>query len=199
MSNTEKRAFEGDIQIRMNEDGTESRTIYGYGAVFNRWSSNLGWFREKMERTAFDNVDMSSVVATFNHDFNNVLARADSDTLKLSVDEVGLRYEFEAPNTTVGNDLLENIRIGNVKGSSFMFTVSDKGTKWSKGDDGMDERTITQVERLIELGPVTVPAYPDTTAAKRDYESATKEAEQELNMRSVTDTERKYKQLRAKI
>lgn len=198
MSNTEKRAFEGDIQIRMNEDGTESRTIYGYGAVFNRWSSNLGWFREKMERTAFDNVDMSGVVATFNHDFNNVLARVDSDTLKLSVDEVGLRYEFEAPNTTVGNDLLENIRIGNVKGSSFMFTVSDKGTKWGKGDDGMDERTITQVSRLIELGPVTIPAYPDTTAAKRDFESLQKEAK-ELNMRSVVDTERKYKQLRAKI
>ena len=198
MSNTEKRAFEGDIQIRMNEDGTESRTIYGYGAVFNRWSSNLGWFREKMDRTAFDNVDMSGVVATFNHDFNNVLARVDSDTLKLSVDEVGLRYEFEAPNTTVGNDLLENIRIGNVKGSSFMFTVSDKGTKWGKGDDGMDERTITQVSRLIELGPVTIPAYPDTTAAKRDFESLQKEAK-ELNMRSVTDTERKYKQLRAKI
>lgn len=198
MSNTEKRAFEGDIQIRMNEDGTESRTIYGYGAVFNRWSSNLGWFREKMERTAFDNVDMSSVVATFNHDFNNVLARVDSDTLRLSVDETGLRYEFEAPNTTVGNDLLENIRIGNVKGSSFMFTVSDKGTKWQKGDDGMDERTITQVSRLIELGPVTIPAYPDTTAAKRDFESLQSEVK-ELNMRSVIDTERKYKQLRAKI
>jgi HK97 family phage prohead protease len=198
MSNTEKRAFESSIEIRMNEDGTESRTITGYGAVFNKWSSNLGWFREKMDRTAFDNVDMSGVIATFNHDFNNVLARADSDTLRLSVDDYGLRYEFEAPNTTAGNDLLENVRVGNVKGSSFMFTVADSGTEWRKGEDGMDERTIKQVERLIELGPVTVPAYPDTTVAKRDLESA-KEAEKKEDMRSVTDTERKYKQLRAKI
>jgi len=151
-----------------------------------------------MDRTAFDNVDMSGVIATFNHDFNNVLARSDSDTLRLSVDDYGLRYEFEAPNTTAGNDLLENVRVGNVKGSSFMFTVADSGTEWRKGEDGMDERTIKQVERLIELGPVTVPAYPDTTVAKRDLESA-KEAEKKEDMRSVTDTERKYKQLRAKI
>jgi len=79
-----------------------------------------------------------------------------------------------------------------------MFTVADSGTEWRKGEDGMDERTIKQVERLIELGPVTVPAYPDTTVAKRDLESA-QEAEKKEDMRSVTDTERKYKQLRAKI
>ncbi len=43
---------------------------------------------------------MSGVVATFNHNFDNVLARADSNTLDLTIDEVGVRYTFEAPNTT---------------------------------------------------------------------------------------------------
>jgi uncharacterized protein len=171
MGDFEKRTIEGSIEIRKDENGVESRTIDGYGAVFNKWSHNLGWFKEKMERTSFDNVDMSGVIATFNHNFDNVLARADSNTLALSVDEIGLKYSFEAPKTTAGNDLLENVRNGNVKGSSFMFTVAKGGSAWTKGDD-VDERVITQVDRLIELGPVTTPAYPDTTVAKRDFESA---------------------------
>lgn len=195
MSNLEKRTFEGSIEIRKADDGTESRTIEGYGAVFNEWSHDLGWFREKMERTAFDGVDMSNVVATFNHNFDNVLARADSNTLRLSVDERGLKYEFEAPNTTVGNDLLENIRNGNVKGSSFMFSVAKGGSTWTEGKE-IDERVITQVERLIELGPVTNPAYPDTTVAKRDRESA---IEEKPKMVSVLNQELKYKHLRSKI
>ena len=180
----------------MNENGEESRTIEGYGAVFNRWSHNLGWFKEKMERSSFDNVDMSNVIATFNHNFDNVLARADSDTLKLEVDDRGLKYSFEAPNTTAGNDLLENVRNGNVKGSSFMFTVAKNGSTWTEGED-VDERVITQVERLIELGPVTTPAYPDTSVAKRDLESL--KEEKKPKMVSVLDKELKYKHLRSKI
>ena len=197
MSNQEKRTLEGFIEIRANEDGTESRTVEGYGAVFGQWSHNLGWFKEKMERSSFDNVDMSNVIATFNHNFDNVLARADSNTLSLSVDERGLKYSFEAPKTTAGNDLLENIRNGNVKGSSFMFTVAKNGSTWTDGED-VDERVITQVDKLIELGPVTNPAYPDTTVAKRDLESL-KEENEKPKMVSVLDKELKYKHLRAKI
>jgi len=174
----EIRNYNGSIEIRANEDGTESRTIEGYGAVFNKWSADLGWFREKMDARSFDNVDMSSVIATFNHNFDNVLARSDSDSLTLTVDEVGLKYRFEAPNTTAGNDMLENIRNGNVKGSSFMFSVTTDEWEYNDKNDELDERTIMQVGRLIELGPVTNPAYPDTTALKRDYESAKTERDE---------------------
>ena len=171
MSNKEQRTFTGSIEIRKNEDGTESRTITGYAAVFDKWSHELGWFKEKVSRTAFDGVDMSDVVATFNHDFNYPLARTGSKTLKLSVDDYGLRYEFEAPNTTAGNDLLENVRVGNVVGSSFMFTVSEDN--WTfKNNTEVDEREIIKIERLFELGPVVMPAYPDTTAAARSAEAA---------------------------
>ena len=203
-----KRVIPGTVEIRKDAEGNETRTIEGYGVVFNKWSSDLGWFKEKIERTAFDDVDMSAVIATFNHNFDYVMARSDSNTLKLSVDDYGVKYEFQAPNTTAGNDLLENVRIGNVKGSSFMFTIDRGGAtwNWTEGDEGLDERTITKIGRFIEVGPVTNPAYPDTTAsAKRDYESAKaeyqkeKQTEQKEAMRSVVDTERKYKQLRAKI
>lgn len=193
-NNLEKRTLEGSIEIRKNDDGTESRTITGYAAVFDKWSHNLGWFKERMDKRSFENVDMSNVVATFNHNFDNVLARADSNTLQLEVDERGLKYTFEAPNTTVGNDLLENVRNGNVKGSSFMFTVAKGGAEWKEGDP--DERTITQVDRLVELGPVTNPAYPDTTAAKRSFDEF--KQSQEPEKVSVLDLELRYRHIRAK-
>jgi HK97 family phage prohead protease len=168
MENREKRTYLGSIEIE-TRDGEETRTISGYAAVFDKWSHDLGFFREKLSRTAFDGVDMSDVVATFNHNFDHVLARSSSGTLNLSVDENGLKYTFEAPNTTAGNDLLENVRNGNIKGSSFMFTVKEQTWKYTE-DDEADERTIEKVGSLIELGPVTMPAYPDTSAAKRSHE-----------------------------
>lgn len=168
MENREKRFYTGSIEIE-TRDGEETRTITGYAAVFDKWSHDLGFFREKLSRTAFDGVDMSDVVATFNHNFDNILARSSSGTLSLSVDDIGLRYSFDAPNTTAGNDLLENVRNGNVKGSSFMFTVTEQSWKYTDKDES-DERTIEKVGELIELGPVTMPAYPDTSAAKRSHE-----------------------------
>jgi HK97 family phage prohead protease len=170
MENKEKRFVTGSIEIEQR-DGVESRTISGYAVVFDKKSSLLGgktWgFTETIGRSAFDGVDMSGVIATFNHNFDNVLARTDSGSLYLTMDDVGLKYSFDSPNTSYGNDLLENVRNGNVKGSSFMFTVRDQ--KWTYREEGTDEREITQVDELFELGPVTVPAYPDTTAAQRSY------------------------------
>jgi len=174
MENKEKRYITGSIEIENREGETETRTISGYAVVFDKASIVLGGksfgFTETIGRAAFDGVDMSGVIATFNHNFDNVLARSDSGSLSLTIDDVGLKYSFESPNTSYGNDLLENVRNGNVKGSSFLFTVRDQ--KWTYRDGGgIDEREITQVDELFELGPVTVPAYPDTTAAQRSHTS----------------------------
>lgn len=196
-NNKEQRTYLGSIEIRKNEDGTESRTIEGYAAVFDTWSHDLGWFKEKVNRAAFEGVDMSDVVATFNHDFNYPLARTSSGTLSLMVDERGLKYEFQAPNTTAGNDLLENIRIGNIKGSSFMFTV-DTDSWTFKNSDEMDEREIIKVGRLFELGPVVMPAYPDTTAAARSAEYAKKDETVEPTQSNSSKLKLKYKFLKNK-
>lgn len=176
----ELRCINSTIEIRKNEDGTETRTIEGYGVVFNQYSHDLGWFKEKINRNAFEGVDMSDVVATVNHDFNLIMART-TNTLQLTIDDYGVKYRFDAPNTTAGDDLLENVRNGNITGSSFMFTVEEDRWTFKTKSDEIDEREVLKVGRLIELGPVTMPAYPQTTAsAKRSYEAAknsTEEAE----------------------
>jgi HK97 family phage prohead protease len=170
-NNIEKRVFE----IRMDGE-TESRTVAGYAAVFNKDSQDLGGFTERIASGAFAAaLKVSDVRALFNHDPNHILARNTSGTLRLLEDENGLRYEFDAPNTTLGNDLLEMIRRGDVNQSSFGFTVEDDS--WEERD-GKVYRTIKQVKRLYDVSPVTYPAYPDATVAVRSMQESMKKEEE---------------------
>ena len=126
----EKRTGTIDWRIRAAEGEPEKRTIYGYAIVYGA-IADLGWFTEEVQPGFASEVLAASdldVRALFNHNVNHVLARkrnSDKDTLQLKEDATGLYYEFEAPNTTTGNDLLENIRLGNVSQSSFGFDVKD--------------------------------------------------------------------------
>lgn len=170
----EVRVYQSDTRV-----SDESREINGMAAVFNRDSQKLGWFYERIDPKAFDNCDMSDVIACRNHDPDKVLARTSAETLKLVVDENGVGYRFDAPNTSVGNDTLEDIRVGNISKSSFAFTV--KSDKWEKLGNGDELRTILEVDKLYDVSPVTNPAYPDTSvqlnAAKRSYEEWKKDDE----------------------
>lgn len=174
MEQKEIRVFNSEMRM----EGEESRKVVGYAAVFNSDSEEMWGFKERIAPGAFDDaISVSDVRALFNHDPNMLLARTSSGTLTLSVDERGLRYEFEAPNTTAGNDLLEMLKRGDVSQSSFAFTVKDE--KWDEVKDEMPIRTITKVKRLYDVSLVTYPAYPDTTAAKRSLDQWRKDHEEE--------------------
>ena len=149
-----------DIEFRAKED---SRTIEGYAIVFNKDSENLGGFIERIDPKAVEGRLNDDVVALLNHDQNFVLAR-NGVTMDLELDEYGLKYRFDAPNTSAGNDLLENVRLGNIRKSSFAFTVDQD--EWDLRDSEPDVRTIKRIKRLYDVSPVTYPAYPDTTVAQ---------------------------------
>ena len=151
----------------------ESRMISGYAAVFDSDSEDLGGFTERIERGAFaEAIKVSDVRALFNHDNNMILARTASGTLRIYEDERGLKYEFEAPNTNVGNDVLEMIKRGDISQSSFGFTVEQDS--WAKRD-GTTYRTINKVKRLYDVSPVTFPAYPEASVAVRKLEEINSE------------------------
>lgn len=174
MKKKERRNFNSELNIENRED--ESKSIIGHAAVFNSLSENLGGFRESIQVGAFDDVLDNDVRALFNHDSNQVLGRTKSGTLRLSVDEKGLRYEITPPNTSVANDLIELLQRGDVDQSSFGFIVDED--KWEERDGEM-YRTITKVKRLFDISPVTYPAYPDTDAAKRSMEEFKEEKQSE--------------------
>jgi len=137
------------------------QTIAGYAAVFNSPSEDLGGFIEYIAPGAFDSVMNDDVRGFYNHDYNYLLGRASSGTLRLSTDERGLRYEIDLPNTTYANDLIELMRRGDVNQSSFAFMI--ESDNWSVRDK-QNIRTITKISRLIDVAPVVIPAYPAATS-----------------------------------
>lgn len=161
-----------DAEVRKNVPIMERRTttqradvngqtIMGYAAVFNSPSEDLGGFIEYIAPGAFDSVMNDDVRGFYNHDYNYLLGRASSGTLRLSTDERGLRYEIDLPNTTYANDLIELMRRGDVKESSFAFMI--ESDSWSVKNK-QNIRTITKISRLIDVAPVVIPAYPAATS-----------------------------------
>lgn len=163
----------------------EGRTIKGYAAVFNSNYEMWEGYNETIAVGAFDGCDMSDVVALFNHESELLLARTKdgTGTLTLKVDARGLYFEFEAPNTTIGNDVLENIRLANIRGCSFAFSVAEQN--FQDFEDGTCLRTITKISKLYDVGPVVNPAYEDTEveACKRSVEKFKSEKRTQENPR----------------
>lgn len=151
------------LEVRDLTDSQFIGKISGYAVVFNEPSEILGGFIEYVNPDAFDDVDMSDVVALYDHDFANVLGRTSADTLQLEIDKKGLKFSLDIPNTTLGNDVYTNIRAGNLKGMSFGFTVDTD--EWAKDTNGTPQRTITKVSELHEISVVTMPAYQETSVA----------------------------------
>lgn len=171
----ERRYYENTVSVVKRDGEEESRTVRGYFAKFNKLSRSLGWgFKEKVKPGAFDDIDFNNddIVALFNHDQNQIVGRTiGTPKLILGVDEVGAYYELEAPNTTAGNDLLENVNRGLVQHSSFSwprYTIEDI---WEDDVEHGEVRTIVKFTRLLDVAPVVNPAYSDTTAS-RSYDGA---------------------------
>jgi HK97 family phage prohead protease len=171
----ERRKIEAPVEIRVNG---ENRTVAGYGAVFNSETIIGGAFREKILPGAFGRAISGDVFSFFNHDESKVLGRTKSGTLRLIEDDSGLRYEVDLPDTSAARDLRVSMDRGDVDGSSFMFNVPEGGDVWDFSGD-MPLRTVSQVN-LFEVGPVTMPAYPDATAALRSMEESRSKAADEI-------------------
>lgn len=168
----EVRCTISDLKVESRQ-ASESRTIVGYAAKFERWSEPImGWFREKIARNAFSECDVTDVIMCFNHNVDSILARTTSGTLSLSTDEEGLRFEFDAPDTSLGNDMLELVRRGDISKCSFKFTVEEDEWRYADKENKMeyDERTIRKIDRLYDVSLVVYPAYNDTEAGIRHLE-----------------------------
>ena len=162
MKEKERRFTDKELRVQ-ERDG--KKLIAGYAAVFNSLSENLGGFRERIKPGAFrDAIGRSDTVALFNHDSNIVLGRVSSGTLTVREDENGLWMEIDPPDTSAARDLMTLIERGDISKQSFGFIV--RSDEWAM-EDGVETRTIIEVDELFDVSPVTYPAYPDTSVALR--------------------------------
>lgn len=154
---------------------TQAMTIRGYAAVFNTLSEELWGFFEMIAPGAFTNaLTRSDPFCLFNHEEDNVLGRLSSGTLRLNEDERGLAMECDLPDTQFARDLLVVIKRGDITQMSFAFTVLND--QWAYSGDKLI-RTITEVDKIYDVSPVTYPAYAETevSAEARSKVTAMKE------------------------
>ena len=161
---------------------TNGRTVSGYAIRFNEDSAFMG-FTERINPSALpaSMLENADIFAYFNHDWSKVLART-PNSLKLDLRDDGLYYEFEAPNTQDGNDLLEHIKRGEMYGTSFAFSLPEDGSGevWTKQEDGTYMREIIMFDALYEISPVYTPAYPTTSVSARCLEYVRNTEEQNM-------------------
>jgi len=169
--NIEKRNIMTELRVISDDNGLKK--IVGYAAVFDKWSSDLMGFREKISPGAFSKtIKKNDVRALFNHDPNIVLGRTKAKTLKLKEDDTGLFMEVIPPDTQQARDIMVSIERGDIGDQSFAFrTIEDE---WVYKKDGSAERTLIEVD-LQDVSPVTYPAYPDTSVALRSLDEFKKE------------------------
>jgi HK97 family phage prohead protease/HK97 family phage major capsid protein len=182
----EIRAAYGDnVELRVMEvrAAEGERRISGYAATFND-VTDLGYFREQIATGAFEGRTDDDVRLLINHT-GVPLARTTNGTLRLSVDNGGLRYEAELADTQEGRDLYTLIKRGDISQSSFAFSIEDE--TW---DNKTNLRTVLKVGRLYDVSPVTYPAYATTTVQARAMASSAEERAEQIQVNvQVTVTE----------
>lgn len=181
INGAERRFINPNIEVRTEG---EDDIIEGVAAVVGS-VTDLGWFEERIEKGAFDDVLKDDVRALLNHDSNYVLARSvnGKGTLKLSIDKDGnLRYSYKTPNRSYAKDLQDAIRSGDITQSSFAFSIKEEKWEFASKENGREKdlRTITKIKKLYDVSPVTYPAYSDTTVAARSKENQAKEEQPTL-------------------
>lgn len=165
----ERRMLEQAPEFRAASEGEAGLGVLtGYAAVWDSESRDLGGFTEVISRGAFGEplddagaLDLAvhvRVIARTNHNSDLLLGTTDAGTLRLFLDDVGLRYEIDLPNTTAGRDVAVLAGRGDIRFSSFAFRVLPDGARWSEGADGRLIRTVTAAS-LSDVAPVADPAY----------------------------------------
>lgn len=200
-----------DLQVREAAEGeAPSRTIVGYAILFGvpsapLWSDEDSEAREVIAPDAITKelLDGCDIKFTMFHDRQLILARSKSGngTLSYTVDEKGVKFEFDAPNTADGDKALELVRRGDLSGCSFAFTTrywdSDFVERTAKVVNGATQITYTvkAVTGVYDFTLAADPAYPDTSVEAREFIAGLREDGKPEN-KEPKENENVRKQLR---
>lgn len=209
-SKREIRSFGGQYQPRLREAGEsgQSRTIEGYAIVFGVQSVLLNdWYdvyREIIEPGAITEEQLKTmdIKMTLFHNREKLIARSNHGTgsLKLSVDEVGVKYEFEAPATPDGETALELVRRGDLAGSSFTFWSDEKSSvRYEMLDDDTLLRHVDRIDRVYEMTIASDPAYTETTVTAREVADAGVELPEKHLKAARENIEARLKERKAQV
>lgn len=184
MDKAERRFTADTMQIRAAEGDEGKTTITGRAVVYNAWvqigPDSWGWMERFAPGSLTGSLNDENIYATFNHDADNLLGRVSNETLRMIDSAKALTYEID-PNldTEIGRQVLAFVERQDVRGASFSFRVDSYTMEKKKKKTDMDRVTITEA-KLYELGPVTNPAYKQTSAKLRSRIDAQREQREQL-------------------
>jgi HK97 family phage prohead protease len=169
-----ERRFITSREIRAS-GSSKAPQISGYAATFNSptmITTQNGSFREQIKPGAFSRAirEADDVCCLFNHNDMYVLGRISAGTLRLKQTDRGLFYECDIPDTQAGRDTHTSIQRGDISGCSFAFEVGEDDQDWDMDERGLLNRNIRNVRSLIDVSPVTHPAYASTSVSARELE-----------------------------
>ena len=169
--------------MQMDAVADDDYMVVGYATTFNQpyhlYNDSKGReVKEEVSRDAFLNTDMSDVIFQYDHE-GRVFARLSNDTMKLDVDEHGLKVTAYLGGTTIGKNLYEEIKGGYTDKMSFGFTVTKD--KVEKDGDGF-LRSILSVGKLFDVSAVSLPANNLTEISARSHvDGAISEIDEEIH------------------
>ena len=184
----ERRTITGTVHARAIGDGMP-KEIGGIAAVVNS-VTDLGYFEEVITPGAFDYALSRDydIRCLFNHEAELILGRTKADTCKVFVNADGnLEYtwipDYENPTHM---SVVRSIMRGDITQSSFAFTIKEQTWTDSTKYGTMGKRTITLIDELFDVSPVTYPAYAETEA---DARSIIKMRDEEIQIKAAEQSQ----------
>lgn len=178
--------------VSFKEEDEQKMVLEGYAIVFDQ-ETLIGdkekGFIESIDRNALKNANMKDVPMKYNHDDSFlIIARTRNNSLRLTVDDIGLKVRAELIDTDSNKDIYKMVKAGLLDKMSFAFTVSSQ--KIDRSGD-IPKRTITGIDRLFDVSIVDLPAYDQTSIvvgrslALVDTELKTMDMEDQIKMANI--------------
>lgn len=162
-----------NIEVRALSANDDEKIVEGYATTFNDpytlYSFEDYEVREQVDAHAFDEADLGDVIMQYDHQ-GRVFARTSNETLRLSIDDHGLKIRADLGGTEIGRQLYEEIKGGYTSKMSFGFTVkADERLITEENNKTTVLRTITKIGKLYDVSAVSLPANDATSISARSY------------------------------
>lgn len=192
----EYRNTKFETRVEEKQEGGKKLVLRGYPILFETETSVYdfwyGEIRETILPTALDGTDLSNVYLITGHNIepDKVLGR-NNVNMRLEVDETGLFFECELPNTQHARDIYNLIESGLVDGMSFGFSCSDQVNPETL------TRTITHIDELFEVTITPFPAYKEASVIVQKQRKTQEEKQKQDELEKEAEAQEREKKEKA--
>ena len=174
------------MELRSAEQGEEKNyVVEGYATTFDSpyelYRDGKYIVMEQVDRNAFAEAYTDDVIFQYDHS-GMVYARTRNETLKLDMDEHGLKVTADLGSTEASRGVWDAIDKGLIDRMSFAFTVTEDEYQENEQTNGdmIILRTIKKIGRLYDVSAVSFPANEQTSiSARSKFDGVIKELEAE--------------------